>query len=84
MNKEIEYKIGDLFLRPHPDDTPGMQTGLLVSIEKYEGKWTCLDKDTANIYAIEWYYKDEQPKFAYNKRDLKYKISYNGWKHHQS
>ena len=76
MNKETEYKIGDLFQRPHADDTLGMQTGLLVAIHKYP-KQTLED-----IYAIEWYYKDEQPKFRYSKNELKYKISYNGWKHH--
>jgi hypothetical protein len=71
------------FKRPLPDDTAGMQTGLLITIQKYEGKWTQLqEKDIANIYAIEWYYKDEQRKFTYSKHDLKYKISYNGWKHH--
>jgi hypothetical protein len=82
MNKEIEYNIGDLFQKPHVYyNIPVILIGLLVSIEKYEGKWLLQDKDIADIYVIEWYYKNEQPKFRYSKRELKYYISDHNWKH---
>ena len=83
MNKEIEYKIGDLFQKPAHYDAPapGILTGLLVSIEKYEGKWPLKNKDIADIYVIEWYYRNEKPKFRYCKRELKSYISVHNWKH---
>jgi hypothetical protein len=81
MNKEAEYKVGDLFQKPHVYyDIPVILIGLLVSIEKYKGKIILPNAET-DIYVIEWYYKNEQPKFRYTKRELKYYISDHNWKH---
>ena len=80
MNKEIEYKIGDLFQKPMvkhiiSDSTlDGIIYGLIIDKEITFNK-------EAWDYRIEWYIKNGPICIYYTKFVLEYNINYNGWKH---
>ena len=62
MNKETEYKIGDLFQKPRSKGNNNFYhiSGILIAILK----------NTNNKYAIEWYYQHETITVCYTKNEL--------------
>jgi hypothetical protein len=80
MNKQIEYKVGDLFQKPWSYQKNIY--GLLISIDKSTAVWT---KQEQIMHTIEWYGKDGViDKLKYHAHELESYCLPNaiyGWKH---
>ena len=79
MNKEAEYKVGDLFQKPLSYQK--YIYGLLIKIDKATSPWT---KQVKIMYTIEWYDKDRINTLKYDVFELESYCLSNaiyGWKH---
>ena len=70
-----QYKVGDLFQKPHYYAKPGKITGLLIDIQTV----------ITEVYTIQWYYADDvtETKLCYIKSEIDtYCANICDWKHY--